>query len=335
MNKTLVAIVVIVILIIGGWAIYQNQNKVPDTGEPIKIGVIGPFTGPVADYGEEIKKGVDAAKVDGVNFIFEDDKCEPAPAVSSFKKLTEFDGVKFIIGPGCGSPQEAIAPLLKDDGKAVVVVPSAASRGLYDLSGGNLFNVQYALEDESAYLAKEMAAEGYKNVAIVGYQNAFSKTHVESFKKNFTGTIVKELWFTDITTDVQSEVLKLKTVKPDAIFVSDISFFFSNGLDRLKQYGITAPVYSHYVVELPAVRKLVEGVTYSYPAGLEDSGEGAMFLLSKESATILGQAAVACNGEVACVLKKLEASGNFDKTGVSQRGFSLKQIKDGEVKLLQ
>src|SRR3989344_8762822 len=140
MTKTTKIIIGIVIVGLAIWIIValRNPNETASVSEPIKIGVVAPLTGPVADYGEEIRKGIISANIasSSIQFVFEDDKCDPKEAVSAFKKLTEFEKVQFIIGPACGSPQEAIVPLLKNK-SILAVVPVAATTKLYAESGNN------------------------------------------------------------------------------------------------------------------------------------------------------------------------------------------------------
>ena len=292
--------------------------------ETVKIGVIAPLTGIVAAYGEEIKKGVESADISGVSVVFEDDQCDPKLAVNAFRKLTELDGVRFIIGPACGSSQEAIVPLLKDK-EILVLVPAAASQKLFEQSGGNFFNMQYSLEDESTFLAGKMYERGLRNVILISYQNAFSKTHRDTFVANFKGTIVKEIIYVDATSDVSSELVKIKDLPHDAIFSTDISFFFANGLEKLRQFGIITPVFSQYAVELPAVRSLVEGVAYSFPDDISES-EGAARSLARESADLMVKLVTQCEGVYLCVKSNLAQNGFVN--GVKQRELVLKEIKN-------
>ncbi len=322
-------IIVIILLVIGGiWAAKNPTGQVPAEGEVIKIGVIAPLTGPVADFGEEIRKGVQAGLVAGVEAIFEDDKCDPKEAVSAYQKLIEFNKVKFLIGPACGSPQEAIVPLLTDK-EALTVVPAAASTDLFGQSGSNFYNIQYSLQDESKFIAERMLALGYNKVALVYYANAFSQTHVDSFKQNFKGQIAIESRFLDETTDVSTEVTKIGAAQVDAIYSPDISFFFANGVSKLRERKVTVPIFTTYVAELPAVRALVPDVYYSFPGDLAGA-EGAVYELSKQAAELLSSAVKDCQGDYACVKDKLNSSGNFDVNGIYQRQIILKQIKNGE-----
>ncbi len=296
-----------------------------------KVGVLAPLTGIVAQYGEEMQKGIIASNPIHAEFIFEDDKCQAKDALTAFKKLTDLDGVKMIVGPLCGAPQEAIAPLLKDK-DVLVLSPSAASRDLFNQSGGNFYNLQYALEDESKFMAEKLFEKDLKNVVLISYQNAFSKVHSDSFKKHFKGNIVKDIVFAQSESDVSTEIAKLREKKIDAIFVVDMSFFFAQGYEKLEQYGINSPVYSTYVVELPAVRPLVEGVIYSFPGDISD-GQGAVLNLSKEAAELADQLIADCGNDTACLKEKLMESGKFDSTGISTRSIILKQIKNGELRV--
>ena len=224
MNKFWLWVAVAIVLIGGYFVFFSKPEQV--NAEKIKIGVIAPLTGIAADYGAEIKAGVEDAGGTNVEYVFEDDKCDPKEAVTAYKKLVDLDKIRLIIGPACGSPQEAIAPLLKG-ADIITIVPSAASGALYGTSGENMYNMQYALETEAAFLAQQLHALGFKKVALVTYQNAFSKVLADSFKRKYDGQIAVEVSFTGTETDISSGLLKLKGGDYDAIFSTDISFFFA------------------------------------------------------------------------------------------------------------
>ena len=254
MSKTLKIIITVIVVALIIWIIATKGEK--PANQPLRVGVISVLSGPFADYGEEVRKGVlsEASSTPDVEFVFEDDKCEPKDAVSAFNKLVQFEKIQVIICPVCGSPQEAVIPLIKETG-AIVLVPSAASSDLYSQSGGNFFNVQYSLEDESTFVAMKMNERGYKKVALVSYRNAFSETHVKAFKQKFTGEIIDHI-FVDANSDVASELAKIKAEKPDAIYSPDAAFFFGNGVIKLRQLGVMAPIFGTYVTELPAVLEI-------------------------------------------------------------------------------
>src|SRR3989344_7938360 len=188
MSKTLKITLWAIVIVLVLWIVFGAGKE--KTSSLVKIGVIAPLTGVVADYGEEMRKGISAPVAGGDEiFVFEDDKCDPKEAVTAFKKLVEFDKINFIIGPGCGSPQEAILPLIKEK-NIIVLVPSAASFQLYAQSGNNFFNIQYSLENESKFIGEQLNSKQYKKVALVHYKNAFSAAHAKSFKESYKGEIV-------------------------------------------------------------------------------------------------------------------------------------------------
>ncbi len=327
MNKknTLVAALCIIAAIVFGLVIASKEKASQGT---IKIGIIAPLTGIVANYGEQVRKGVESVQVPAnIQFVFEDDQCDAKTAVSAFKKLSDLDGVHYMIGPECGSPQEAVVPLLKGTDN-LMVVPAAASKTLYEASGGNFYDIQYSLEDEAAFIADQMYTRGYKKVVVISYQNEFSKVEHDSFAAHFKGTIVHDINFAADNADVQTELAKIKGGGYDAVFSNNISFYFANGLQKMRNLGINVPVFSPYPVELPAVRQLVEGVYYSFPADIND-GQGGIYGLSKQSAQLLVDAVTSCGDSYGCVKSFIDKDG-FDTSGVKQRSLILKQIKNGE-----
>ena len=331
MSKTIKIILVIVLVVVVVFLIFDStktQNNPIDNNEPIKIGVLAPTSGFVSDYGEEILRGISSVDSKGFRLIVEDTECDARKGLDAYRKLVEVDNVHFLIGPGCGAPQEIIAPRVAED-NVVVIVPSAATRSLHEVSKEKMFFTQYALEDESQFIADKMYELGYEDVILVSFQNAFSAIHVNNFKQHFKGNIVAELSFLNETTDVASELVKIKDIDADAIFSTDITFLFAQGAARLKQYGIDLPVFSQYATELPAVRDLVvDGMIYSFPDGVGE--EGAVFELSKLSAEKMFSVVRECDGDTECVKDALTDSGEYNEFGVRDQSIILKQILNGE-----
>ncbi len=330
MRNIIVKISSIIVILCATFLIISNRERV--TGEEqlptIKVGVIAPFTGFLASVGEDVRMGILDTNHDGIEYIFEDDACDNTKAISAFKKLVEVDHMNVIIGPVCGGPQEVITPLLKNK-NVIALVPSAATEELYTRSGNNFYNMQYALEDESEFIAKRMYELGYKRVAIIHYANAFSDVHTKAFKKHFKGEIVVDSFIIKDDADIPVELLKIKKANVDAVFSTDITFFFAQGMNKMKSFGMTTPIFSHYVTEIPAVRSMVEGVVYSFPQDITDK-RGAVYGLSKQSAEFLVPLVKECSGDYTCIKKKIDASQEFTDTGTKKRELILKTITNGE-----
>jgi hypothetical protein len=97
---------------------------------------------------------------------------------------------------------------------------------------------------------------------------------------------------------------------------------------KLVQAGITAPLLSTYVVELPMARDVVGNALYSFPANITD-GKGGTYGLAKESLEFIEPIASSCNNNYTCMKKKIDESGKFDASGTSNRQITLKQIMGG------
>jgi len=291
-----------------------------------KIGVIIPLSGDFAAFGEQISAGIRDANQDRVKLIFEDSLCQNVRTSNAYRKLTDINKAKYIIGPGCGSPQQIVATFLADEDQ-VVIIPSAATAGLYDLSNGKLFQIQYSLEKETAFMSDVIFNDGHKKALLISYQNAFSATHAKAFHEYFKGEI-EEVILTEDPNDVNIVIAKARALQPDAIYIADLTYFIFNGLLKLREGNIDVPVYSMYVVEMPFVRGLVEGVVYSYPEEI-DSEKGGVYSLAHQAAELLIDAIVACDDDYACVKERLDNSDKFDDQGISTREIGLFKIEDG------
>lgn len=96
-NKKIIFVIIIAIIAIG-YVVYQYTDKGPDI---LKIGVILPLSGDLANVGEDVRFGVNmfAEIHSDVEFIIEDDGGESKKAINALKKLTGFDNVNYILGP--------------------------------------------------------------------------------------------------------------------------------------------------------------------------------------------------------------------------------------------
>ena len=66
MNKIVTWIVVVAVVVVGGYALFKGKPSFVANNEPIKIGVIVPLTGDLAFIGEAARNGENLA-IDKVN----------------------------------------------------------------------------------------------------------------------------------------------------------------------------------------------------------------------------------------------------------------------------
>jgi branched-chain amino acid transport system substrate-binding protein len=95
--------------------------------ETIKIGFAGPMTGPVAAFGNEIKRGIDSA-IEAVNakggvkgrkleVVVRDDEFDPVKTVAAYRDLIERQNVVALVGTANSAAMLAVTPLLNDQYK--------------------------------------------------------------------------------------------------------------------------------------------------------------------------------------------------------------------------
>ena len=155
-KKTIWTIVAIIVVIFVVWGISKNTQKAG--GETIRIGVLLPLSGPVAYIGENMQKGFESA-LSEINknknvfeLIYEDNKNNPADAVTGAKKLVELDNVDILITTMSGS-SVAVASYMKGSDRHVPLIAT----GVYaDIPGtySDTFQMYIGVESEGDALKR-------------------------------------------------------------------------------------------------------------------------------------------------------------------------------------
>jgi len=182
---------------------FLGSVRETSAAEPIKIGAILDFTGPVADLGPKFKAGIELAleeagyKVAGkeIKLIVEDGATDVTVALDKFKKLAGKDQVHICIGPLMGDAHNAIAPVAAES-KVLITT----------LINGQIDNVKYrtyiiypTTVDAQTYPFGQYAYQklGYKSAITFGANYAGKIGYTNGFAKGFQdsgGTVVQQLW---------------------------------------------------------------------------------------------------------------------------------------------
>jgi len=298
-----------------------------------KIGALIPLSGNFASYGETVRQGILKANTPAIEWVFEDEGCEPAPAVAAYKKLTTVDQLSFIVGPCCGSPQTAVAPMLKNR-QQIAMLPNAAASSVYESSGRNMYSVQYSLEDDGVFLANTLNERGLKRVAIVYVDNDFSQAIEKGFLSAYKGSVAIALHPPGFDTNgMKDAALKLKNLDFDSILVPDASPMMLGFFSELKKIGVAPrPAFSVYAAQLPELIEVegrnVDGLFYSYP-DVPESVDGIGYFATV-AAQQIGDLVTNCKGVPECVSKALAENPRFQPKGVLQGKIILKTIQNGK-----
>ena len=299
---------------------------------PVRIGVITPLSGDFLGYGALVRKGIESVPADGVQLIFEDEGCDARRAVAAYRKLVDVDRVRYLLGPSCGSPQHAVAPLIPSD-DVLALVTSSATEEIYQQAKGRVFFSQYSIEQESRFNASQMNKRGFQQALLVYFDNEFSRAHESAFRKSFQGKIGDVIRFPSFdTTYVRNAALKAKHGGYDVIYVPDATPFLLGFLTELRKIGAPPiPVYSVYSAQMADVLAAegphAEGLRYSYPA---DAGEDALYYFPRLAAQMLFAAIKECGNDTTCTAHRLHEKYSFDEHNTRRSEIELRTVKNGQ-----
>jgi branched-chain amino acid transport system substrate-binding protein len=277
MNKnTWIAVIVIILVILGGWY-YQTNKPAPASGEPIKIGFIGPLTGDLASLGENSKNGVMLALQDlekankkNIEVVYEDDRFDPKTTVTAFNKLVDVDQVKAIICLASG-PCGAVAPIAEERKVPLIAVASAP------VQLGKQYVVKLEIspvsEGEKIYgLIKEKKYEKPASIVATydGIQIAYNK--LKSFSDFSSKEIAKETIAPD-SNDFRTSLTKILSKKPDVIIVGLLPGMAGEFGKQARTLGYNGDFIGFNFIEgeetLTAAGKNLDGIVYTQAADPE------------------------------------------------------------------
>src|SRR3989338_5570175 len=225
-TKTIWAVIVIVLVVLGGWWLAQKPNTA--SGETIKIGGALGLTGICAEFGEGELKATTLAVEEinaagGINgkqleLISEDTQCDNKTTVSAFQKLINVDKVAAIIGPTWGDSFQAGYPLLREK-QVISVSPSAAIEALeFNRQPLNfIFSTWFPQRKEVTALQEYARSRRLTKFVIVHDTDPFGAMMASLFKEEAEKqkiSIVEEHEVAVDTQDFKTIIARIKAKKP-------------------------------------------------------------------------------------------------------------------------
>lgn len=284
--------IVVIVVIVWVAMSYSKKSEAPVVANgPIKIGVIAPFTGDAAVYGEPVQSGVTIAlneinKNGGINgqmveAVFEDGKCNPKDATSAAQKLVNIDKVKVIIGGACSGETFGAAPVA-GPAKVILFSPVSSAAKVSDL-GGFVFRNHPNDNLAGEQLAK-YAASKYKKIAIISEQTDYAQgirgTFVDAVKANNASIVFDEAYSPDAK-DFRSIVAKLKASGAEAVFL-DVQTGANGALlaKQIREAGLKSQLMTAYMTgpEFVKTGSAVEGTVIVDVPGLSGGDKGQKLL---------------------------------------------------------
>ncbi|AHL76521.1 leucine ABC transporter substrate-binding protein [Stutzerimonas stutzeri] len=198
--------------------------------DTIKIGLAGPVTGAVAQYGdmqfigaqmaiEQINKkgGVSGQQLEGVVY---DDACDPKQAVAVANKIVN-DEISFVVGHLCSSSTQPASDIYEDEG--ILMITAASTSPDITSRGYELIFRTIGLDSLQGPTAGNFIADHVKpkNVAVIHDKQQYGEGIATAVKQTLESKGVKVGLFEGINAgdkDFSSMISKLKQAGVDFVY---------------------------------------------------------------------------------------------------------------------
>ncbi|MBS3805414.1 MAG: branched-chain amino acid ABC transporter substrate-binding protein [Oleiphilaceae bacterium] len=195
----------------------------------IKIGIAGPQTGPVAQYGEmqfsgarmaieEINRqgGVMGEELTAVEY---DDVCDPKQAVTVANRLVN-EGVRFVVGHLCSSSTQPASDIYHDEG-VLMITPASTSPGITERGYDLVFRTIGLDSMQGPVAANYLIDQDPERVAVVHDKQQYGEGIATEVRDTLVDAGVEVPIFDGITAgnkDFSSLVTKLKQADVDYVY---------------------------------------------------------------------------------------------------------------------
>lgn len=226
----------------------------PATGEPIKIGVLNPTTGPQVHEGSSVNDGFKTYlesignQIAGrpVELIFEDDASNAQQGLERARKLVERDGVDIVTCPINAGVTLGVAAYTAGKEIPTIVPVSHADALTGEKRSPYVFRTVESSQQRSTapayYIAKKL---GYLKAAVFSWDFVVGQEMIKDFTEAYTA-LGGEVVYTQATPlgtqDFGPYLSKIDKTKIDVIYVFYASPDSIRFVQQLQQFGFTPGV---------------------------------------------------------------------------------------------
>lgn len=238
----------------------------------LKLGTMGPLTGPYAADGNDIKNGVlTAVEVikeqggipgfDDIEVLPQDTACEPRQAVATANKLIN-EEVNGVVGAYCSSATLPASEVL-DEESIVMITPASTNERVTSRGLPYMFRMCGRDDDQGKIALKFMQEKlGAKSVYIVDDKTAYSQGLADGVEKMCEAAGIKVLGHEHVNQgdkDFSAILTKVKTSKPDVFYMSmQNSATGALMLIQARRMGIDADVLAQDAVYHPQLIEIAK-----------------------------------------------------------------------------
>ena len=278
MNKhtiDIIGVLVIIVLIIGflGFQLKGSQNNV---SKEVQIGVLLPLTGNAAYYGEASRRGIEIAKEEiqksypdfKLNIVYEDTQYTVQGGVAAYKKIQNTENIDAVI-TAASQVSLAVLPLTTQDNLLQMAIFSSTNK--YSSPNDLSYRVSTKNDIEVSAIVEVIKKQEFKTLAIVYINNDFGVGIKDALQKQLARSvdIVAEEAFLPEENDFRTLLIKIKSKKPEAIFMVGTAVSYGLILKQARELDIKTQFISTRSAEDPVLlqqpQEITNGLIYAYP----------------------------------------------------------------------
>ena len=249
----------------------------------IAIATVGPITGQYASFGEQMKRGAEAAVRDinakggvlGQKLKLEvgDDACDPKQAVAVANDMAS-KGVRFVAGHFCSGSSIPASNVYADEG-VIQISPASTNPKLTERGLATTFRT-CGRDDQQGIVAGKFLAEtfGSSKIAILHDKTAYGKGLADETRKALKANGKKEALYEAYTAgekDYTALVSKLKQNGIDVVYLGGYHTEAGLIVRQMRAQGMKTRMVSGDAL-----------VTQEYWAITGDAGEGTLMTFSPD-----------------------------------------------------
>ena len=260
--------------------------------QTIKIGVVGPTTGAVTQYGDMVREGVDTAverinAAGGINgkkleTVVIDDGCEPKQGPVAANRVVN-SKIGFVVGHVCSGATIAAADIYNNEG-VVMVTPSATSPALTDGKNYDFIFRTIGRDDQQGPAAAKFILEKLKpkKAAVLHDKQSYGQGIATTVKNDLEKGGVPVAIFEGINagdSDYSAVITKLKSQGVDFVYYGGYHPEMGLLLRQAAEQGVKAKWMGPEGTGNPDINAIagdaVEGMLLTLPADFTQNAANA------------------------------------------------------------
>ncbi len=288
----------------------NGNNGGAGGSETIKVGLLAPATGEVAEYGIAVsngaklyiselneKGGINGKKIELVSY---DEEGNEAKALTGYSSLVD-QGVTAIIGDVTTAPTAAVVVESQQDNMPMITASATAEKITCKLDdSGNVVSVYKNMfrscfidpfqgEKMASFASEKLNA---KTAAVLynsgsDYSVGLYKAFVAKAKELGLEVVAEESYGKDAV-DFQAQLTNIASKKPDVLFVPDYHKVLANVAPQAKSAGVTATLLGGdgwaTVMDVIQDSSVLEGAYFCSGYSTQDTSEAVQTFLKNYKA---------------------------------------------------